>query len=39
MNGLAVFSGNSNVDLAKKICDHLNVTMTDVLVFFPLLVT
>lgn len=32
MNGLAVFSGNANPELAKKICEHLNVSMTDVLV-------
>lgn len=32
MNGLAIFSGNSNQTLAKNICEHLNVPLTDVLV-------
>lgn len=32
MNGLAVFSGNANPTLAKKICEHLNISITDVLV-------
>lgn len=32
MNGLAVFTGNSNPDLAKNICEHLDVELTDVLV-------
>ena len=26
-NGLAIFSGNSNPVLAKKICDYLNLPM------------
>ena len=32
MNGLAVFFGNSNTDLAKDICKELNISPTDVLV-------
>lgn len=32
MNGLAVFAGNANPRLAKSICGHLNVPLTDVLV-------
>ncbi|MCA9399098.1 MAG: ribose-phosphate pyrophosphokinase [Candidatus Omnitrophica bacterium] len=32
MNGLAVFCGNANPQLAKDICEHLHVPMTDVLV-------
>jgi len=32
MNGLALFTGNSNPELAKNICAHLNVALTDVLV-------
>ncbi len=32
MNGIAVFTGNANPQLAKKICAHLNVPLTDVLV-------
>lgn len=32
MNDLAVFTGNSNPELAKSICAHLNVALTDVLV-------
>lgn len=32
MNGLAVFSGNANLKLAKDICDHLHVALTNVLV-------
>lgn len=32
MNGLAVFTGNANPQLAKKICELLNIPLTDVLV-------
>ncbi|MBN1870172.1 MAG: ribose-phosphate pyrophosphokinase [Candidatus Omnitrophica bacterium] len=32
MNGLSIFTGNSNPELAKGICDKLNVSLTDVLV-------
>ncbi|MCA9407669.1 MAG: ribose-phosphate pyrophosphokinase [Candidatus Omnitrophica bacterium] len=32
MNGLAIFTGNANPQLAKDICDQLNVSLTDVLV-------
>ncbi|MCA9401626.1 MAG: ribose-phosphate pyrophosphokinase, partial [Candidatus Omnitrophica bacterium] len=32
MNGLAVFYGNANPNLAEKICEQLNVTSTNVLV-------
>ncbi|MBI5149395.1 MAG: ribose-phosphate pyrophosphokinase [Candidatus Omnitrophica bacterium] len=32
MNGLAIFSGNANPKLAKSICEHLNVSLTNVLV-------
>ncbi len=32
MNGLAVFSGNANQDLAKGICGELDISLTDVLV-------
>jgi len=32
MNGLAIFSGNANRDLAKSIATELNVSLTDVLV-------
>lgn len=32
MNGLAIFSGNANPELAKAICEHLNVFLTNVLV-------
>ena len=32
MNGLAVFTGNSNLELAKSICDQLDISLTDVLV-------
>jgi len=32
MNGLAIFSGNANLELAKAICEHLNVSLTNVLV-------
>ena len=32
MNGLAVFSGNSNNKLAESICEHLHVEKTNVLV-------
>ena len=32
MNGLAIFSGNANRVLAKNICDHLNVPLTEVFV-------
>ena len=32
MNGLAIFSGNANLELAKAICGHLNVSLTNVLV-------
>lgn len=32
MNGLAVFTGNANPELAKKICESLNVSLTKVLV-------
>jgi ribose-phosphate pyrophosphokinase len=31
MNGMAVFSGNANPELAKKICESLHVPMTKVL--------
>ena len=30
MNGLALFTGNSNPELAKSICDHLDISLTDV---------
>ena len=32
MNGLAVFTGTANPQLAKGICEHLNVPLVDVLV-------
>ena len=32
MNGLAVFTGNSNPELAKDICTNLKISLTDVLV-------
>lgn len=32
MNGLAIFTGNSNPELARSICDRLNISLTDVLV-------
>lgn len=32
MNGLAILSGNANKQLAKSICAHLGVELTDVLV-------
>jgi len=32
MNGLALFTGNANPDLAKDICKRLKVSLTDVLV-------
>ena len=32
MNGLAILSGNANPELAKKICNYLNVEQTEVLV-------
>lgn len=32
MNGLAIFTGNANPELAKAICEHLNVSLTNVLV-------
>src|SRR3989338_4802428 len=32
MNGLAIFSGNANPELAKAICEHLNVSLSNVLV-------
>mgnify|MGYP001581268968 FL=1 len=32
MNGLAVLSGNANPKLARNICEHLNVPLSDVLV-------
>ncbi len=32
MNGLAIFSGNSNRELSQKICQQLGVTQTNVLV-------
>ena len=32
MNGLSIFAGNASRVLAKNICDHLNVPLTDVLV-------
>lgn len=32
MNGLALFSGNANLKLAKSICDKLSISLTDVLV-------
>ncbi|MCK5012509.1 MAG: ribose-phosphate pyrophosphokinase [Candidatus Omnitrophica bacterium] len=32
MNGLALFTGNSNPELAKSICDQLDISLTDVLV-------
>src|SRR3989338_4103398 len=32
MNGMAVFCGNANPDLAKNICKHLDVPLTEVLV-------
>ena len=31
MNGLAILSGNANIELAEKICQHLNVYLADVL--------
>ena len=32
MNGLALFTGNSNLELAKSICAKLDISLTDVLV-------
>jgi ribose-phosphate pyrophosphokinase len=32
MNGLAIFTGNSNPELARDICTHLGTKLTDVLV-------
>jgi ribose-phosphate pyrophosphokinase len=32
MNDLSIFSGNANPELAKKICQHLGVLLTEVLV-------
>lgn len=32
MNGLAIFTGNANPELAQNIAKHLNVSLTDVLV-------
>jgi ribose-phosphate pyrophosphokinase len=32
MNGLSIFAVNASQSLAKRICEHLNVPMTDVLV-------
>lgn len=32
MKGLAVFTGNANLKLAEKICEQLNVSLTNVLV-------
>ena len=32
MNGLALFTGNSNPELAKSICGKLDISLTDVLV-------
>jgi ribose-phosphate pyrophosphokinase len=32
MNGLAILTGNANPELAKSICKHLEVELTDVLV-------
>ena len=32
MKGIAIFGGNSNPDLAKNICDQLDVPLSDVLV-------
>ena len=32
MNGLAIFAGNANQALAKKICDFLHVSLTQVMV-------
>jgi len=32
MNRLSIFSGNANPELAKNICDKLNISLTDVLV-------
>jgi len=32
MNGISLFTGTSNPQLAKDICEHLNVPLTDVLV-------
>lgn len=32
MNGLSIFTGNANQALAKGICDHLKVKLTEVLV-------
>jgi len=32
MNGLAIFSGNANKELAQNICDFLNVPLTKVMV-------
>lgn len=32
MNGLALFTGNSNPELAKSICERLDISLTDVLV-------
>ncbi len=31
-NHISIFTGNSNPELAKSICDHLNVSLTDVMV-------
>ncbi|MGD9014155.1 MAG: ribose-phosphate pyrophosphokinase-like domain-containing protein, partial [Desulfobacterales bacterium] len=27
MEGISIFSGNSNPDLAKKICEYLNLSL------------
>jgi len=32
MEGISIFSGNSNPELAKKICDYLNLSLGDALV-------
>ncbi|MCK5178383.1 MAG: ribose-phosphate diphosphokinase, partial [Candidatus Omnitrophica bacterium] len=32
MNGLALFTGNSNPELAKSICERLDISLTNVLV-------
>lgn len=32
MNSLAIFSGNANRTLAKDICDHLNVPLTEIFI-------
>ena len=32
MNGIAILTGNANIALAKKICGHLHVPLTDVFV-------